>query len=801
MHPKVNYLHQPSLLDPSPESELSLKPPSQPIHIIHFQHSLPAAALDGLTLAMEYSNNFRLWLLIFVYLSAFQFLVLSTSSSHSVLDFNYFTHQLQSLDQLSSHNPETNLDDRYNLLLSELQLRNSTPPASCSDSTLHLSIDQVIDLSLRTLYKKAILNVSLKNLNQAITDLSNFLNIYNLHYNTNNAKENEHKNSRNFVTIQLLSLYLQVGNYDAISALLNDSSIQYLPRDKLDKILTDFNEVKLLISNINKTLNSNLNSFSNSFSTADYNSTSDYLSSALAISHSNPQLYLLLIKNDLKYLFGNFKLSLFPLSKYQLTQNLLSSFLSLSKLLPLDSTNYLILSNLYLFQFSNDRISHLFTKRGIHYDFDNSILKLYMKFFSRNINFFALFNRFKSYNDYYFIVNRNGDTDYNYNEDEKPDVLDESHYTEMLDSLLSPDHPFLISNLDMKRYFKDRKISNNFQLLNYLSNLFNNYLLNHHNSPDYFSINPDLLSDNILLTINNFSLELNKIILISMLNSKPSHSTFNLKDLKFYANNIIKLELLNSNKTPKETKNNNYIPQFFPAVIPKLESLLKSKNINQLKKIFDFYLKNNINKNKITKNKLFQKYYKKFESLIEDQNQQNWNHQSQRQQRHQQVRPESSKNNYYKILAVPRNADQAEIKMAYRALTKKFHPDKYQGNNKSKEEIEAKMSEINRAYEVLSNKELKERYDNGDDPNDPHGRPASNGGQTSYNFQKGGFNPFGTGTGSNGRAKNFHFNFGGNTNKNFFQQSWQQKSSGSSGPFAQFFGQSNQRRNNKKRAF
>ncbi|THH21287.1 hypothetical protein EW146_g262 [Bondarzewia mesenterica] len=44
---------------------------------------------------------------------------------------------------------------------------------------------------------------------------------------------------------------------------------------------------------------------------------------------------------------------------------------------------------------------------------------------------------------------------------------------------------------------------------------------------------------------------------------------------------------------------------------------------------------------------------------------------------------------------------------------KKAHPDK--GGS------EAKMAAVNEAYEVLSNPELRQRFDNGDDPNDPMG--------------------------------------------------------------------------------
>lgn len=61
---------------------------------------------------------------------------------------------------------------------------------------------------------------------------------------------------------------------------------------------------------------------------------------------------------------------------------------------------------------------------------------------------------------------------------------------------------------------------------------------------------------------------------------------------------------------------------------------------------------------------------------------------------------------YYEILGVKREATGAEIKSAYRKLARKFHPDV----NKTKE-AEQKFKDINEAYEVLSDKEKRSRYD------------------------------------------------------------------------------------------
>jgi len=61
--------------------------------------------------------------------------------------------------------------------------------------------------------------------------------------------------------------------------------------------------------------------------------------------------------------------------------------------------------------------------------------------------------------------------------------------------------------------------------------------------------------------------------------------------------------------------------------------------------------------------------------------------------------------NYYETLGVPRDASHEEIKKKFRELAKKTHPDK------TKEDSEEEMVELNKAYEVLSDEELREKYD------------------------------------------------------------------------------------------
>lgn len=79
----------------------------------------------------------------------------------------------------------------------------------------------------------------------------------------------------------------------------------------------------------------------------------------------------------------------------------------------------------------------------------------------------------------------------------------------------------------------------------------------------------------------------------------------------------------------------------------------------------------------------------------------------------------------YKILGVTRDASDDEIKRAYKKMALKCHPDKQAG--KSDEEREAAVNQfkaIGEAYEILSDPEKKNRYDEGvdiEDLDNPHG--------------------------------------------------------------------------------
>ena len=67
----------------------------------------------------------------------------------------------------------------------------------------------------------------------------------------------------------------------------------------------------------------------------------------------------------------------------------------------------------------------------------------------------------------------------------------------------------------------------------------------------------------------------------------------------------------------------------------------------------------------------------------------------------------SSKRDYYEVLGVPKDADEAALKKAYRVLAKKYHPD----TNPGDAEAEAKFKEASEAYAVLSDPQKRQQYD------------------------------------------------------------------------------------------
>ncbi|MDR1927873.1 MAG: DnaJ domain-containing protein, partial [Oscillospiraceae bacterium] len=75
------------------------------------------------------------------------------------------------------------------------------------------------------------------------------------------------------------------------------------------------------------------------------------------------------------------------------------------------------------------------------------------------------------------------------------------------------------------------------------------------------------------------------------------------------------------------------------------------------------------------------------------------------------------KRDFYEVLGIPKGAGEEEVKKAYRQKAKQYHPDLNPGDAAA----EARMQEVNEAYEVLSDPQKKSRYDQfghaGVDPN------------------------------------------------------------------------------------
>lgn len=114
-----------------------------------------------------------------------------------------------------------------------------------------------------------------------------------------------------------------------------------------------------------------------------------------------------------------------------------------------------------------------------------------------------------------------------------------------------------------------------------------------------------------------------------------------------------------------------------------------------------------------------------------------------------------AKRDYYDVLGIDRNADEKEIKRAYRKLAKKYHPD----TNPGDKEAEQKFKEVTEAYDVLSDAEKKKMYDQYGFAAFDEGYGAA-GSKTGGQGYSGGFgNGFG-GFGNGGTYREYHFTNG-----------------------------------------
>lgn len=112
---------------------------------------------------------------------------------------------------------------------------------------------------------------------------------------------------------------------------------------------------------------------------------------------------------------------------------------------------------------------------------------------------------------------------------------------------------------------------------------------------------------------------------------------------------------------------------------------------------------------------------------------------------------------YYKLLGVSRNADEKQIKKAFKKMSLKYHPDK----NKDNPDAKDKFVEIANAYETLMDPDKRQIYD-------VHGEEGVNQ-KTQRDAQQGGghHNPFGGGDGFDDIFKTFFGNQGGGGQQHF----------------------------------
>ena len=117
-----------------------------------------------------------------------------------------------------------------------------------------------------------------------------------------------------------------------------------------------------------------------------------------------------------------------------------------------------------------------------------------------------------------------------------------------------------------------------------------------------------------------------------------------------------------------------------------------------------------------------------------------------------------AKRDYYEVLGVGRNADEKEIKRAYRKLAKQYHPDMNPGDAKA----EQKFKEITEAYNVLSDTEKKKLYDQFGFAAFEDGFSAENAGgfHGGFSGRGNGFGGFDFGQDGNGSYREYHFENG-----------------------------------------
>ena len=132
----------------------------------------------------------------------------------------------------------------------------------------------------------------------------------------------------------------------------------------------------------------------------------------------------------------------------------------------------------------------------------------------------------------------------------------------------------------------------------------------------------------------------------------------------------------------------------------------------------------------------------------------------------EKLRRQGQRKDYYKILGVPKTASDADIRKAYRVMSRQYHPDLLRSKQLSDAErtrFDKLYRDCNEAKEMLMDAEKRRRYDAGEDPTKPpeqqggHHHHHGGGGFQFHGFPGGGF-PGGGGGG--GMPGGFQFHFG-----------------------------------------
>ena len=131
----------------------------------------------------------------------------------------------------------------------------------------------------------------------------------------------------------------------------------------------------------------------------------------------------------------------------------------------------------------------------------------------------------------------------------------------------------------------------------------------------------------------------------------------------------------------------------------------------------------------------------------------------------------------YSVLGVPKTADAAAIKRAYRKLAKELHPDKTKDNPK----LSDRFKQVSSAYELLSDEKKRAAYDRGEI--DEQGNPRGfGGGAGGFRGTRPGSGPGAGQTGGGARSAPPDFDFGGDPSDLFAELFGRGRSAGAGGP-------------------